>query len=108
MDASTVMQDPERELWFEVFIDYDVDEYRTLKDEMLAFHNVRDGPKSNSVRFQRAMKAVHQNRVWRSEIWAEAQQLDRSVRIVDGDAKDVFYFVFRDRNAAMLFKLTHC
>lgn len=103
-----MMQDPERELWFEVFIDYDVDEYETLKDEMLAFHNVRDGPRSNLIRFQRAMDNVHENRVLRSELWAEAQKLDGSVRLRDGDARDVFYFVFKDRNAAMLFKLTYC
>ena len=103
-----MMQDPERELWFEVFIDYDVDEYETLKDEMLAFHNVRGGPRSNLIRFQRAMDSVRENRVLRSELWAEAQKLDGSVRLRDGDARDVFYFVFKDRNAAMLFKLTYC
>lgn len=108
MDASTVIQDPERELWFEVFIDYDVDEHEALKSEMLAFHNVRDGPKANLIRFQKAMDTVHENRVRRSQPWAEAQKLDRSVRLADGSARDVFYFVFSDRNAAMLFKLTYC
>lgn len=108
MDASTVVQDPERELWFKVFIDYDVDEFETLRDEMEAFHNVRDGPKSNLIRFQRAIETVHENRVRRGEVWAEAQKLDRTVGLRNGAARDVFYFVFRDRNAAMLFKLTYC
>ena len=105
---TTIRQAPNEDLVFEVFIDYDPAEYVRLVDYLTEHHNVQSGIQENIDRCHRAVDELHRNRLVRSEVYQSAKLLDPMVRIAVTKERDVFSLLFREANAAMIFKLTHC